>query len=57
VFESLAKRGYDGAACPAMLTGGGRKSYGVVLALSSPRHVMGDLHDAERDAAHQSKSE
>jgi hypothetical protein len=27
---------------------GGRKSYGVVLALSSPGHVMGDLHAGER---------
>jgi hypothetical protein len=52
VFESLAKRGYDGAACPAMLTGGaGHKSYGVVLALSSPGYVMGDLHAEEREAA------
>jgi hypothetical protein len=51
VFASLAKRGYSGAACPAMLTGGGGgKSYGVVLALSSPGHVMGDLH-AEEHAA------
>jgi hypothetical protein len=50
VFASLTKRGYSGAACPAMLTGGGGKSYGVVLALSSPGHVMGDLH-AEEHAA------
>jgi hypothetical protein len=47
VFESLAKRGCKGGACPAMLTGGGTKSYGVVLALSSPGHVMGDLHADE----------
>jgi HIRAN domain len=44
VFESVAKRGFSGGACPAMLTGGGDKYYGVVLALSSPGHVMGDLH-------------
>jgi hypothetical protein len=49
VFESLAKRGYQAGSCPAMLMGGGgRKSYGVVLALSSPGHVMGDLHADER---------
>jgi HIRAN domain len=48
VFESLVKRGYKGGACPAMLMGGGHKSYGVVLALSSPGHVMGDLHADER---------
>ncbi len=45
VFESVVKRGFSGGACPAMLTGGGDKYYGVVLALSSPGHVMGDLHD------------
>ncbi len=48
VFESVAKRGFTGGACPAMLTGGGSKYYGVVLALSSPGHVMGDLHADER---------
>jgi hypothetical protein len=36
VFESVAKRGYEGATCPAMLAGGGDKHYGVVLALSVP---------------------
>lgn len=51
VFASLKKRGYEGAVCPAMLTGGWPgKSHGVVLALSSPGHVMGDLHAEERAA-------
>lgn len=36
VFESLNKRGYEAAACPAMLMGGGGKSYGVVLASQHP---------------------
>jgi len=48
VFEALGKRSYDGAACPAMLTGGGEKYFGVVLAISSPGHAMGDLHDTDR---------
>jgi hypothetical protein len=43
VFQSLDKRGYDAAACPAMLTGGGADSYGVVLAISAPGYVLGDL--------------
>jgi hypothetical protein len=50
VFESVAKRGYEGATCPAMLAGGGDKHYGVVLALSSPGHVMGYLHAEEHTA-------
>jgi hypothetical protein len=50
-FESLAKRGFDGATCPAMLTGGeGGKAYGVVLAISGPGHVQGDIHAEERAA-------
>jgi hypothetical protein len=49
VFESLEKRGYDAAACPAMLTGGGAdKSYGVVLAISAPGPVLQDLTAEER---------
>jgi HIRAN domain len=42
VFQSLEKRGYDAAACPAMLTGW-TDSYGVVLAISAPGYVLGDL--------------
>jgi hypothetical protein len=42
VFQSLEKRGYDVAACPAMLNGGG-DSYGVVLAISAPGYVLRDL--------------
>jgi hypothetical protein len=43
VFKSLEKRGFEAAACPAMLMGGGAKSYGVVLAISSPGYVLNDL--------------
>jgi hypothetical protein len=43
VFQSLEKRGYDAAACPAMLNGGGADSYGVVLAISAPGYVLRDL--------------
>jgi len=44
VFKSLEKRGYEAAACPAMLTGGGAdESYGVVLAISAPGYVLSDL--------------
>jgi hypothetical protein len=44
VLKSLEKRGYDAAACPAMLTGGGaEESYGVVLAISAPGYVLNDL--------------
>jgi hypothetical protein len=33
-----------------MLTGGeGVKSYGVVLAIASPGHILGDLHGNERE--------
>ena len=40
VFESLEKRGYGAAACPAMLMGGGAgESYGVVLAISALAQV------------------
>jgi hypothetical protein len=55
VFESLEKRGYEAAACPAMLTGGGsNKDYGVVLAISAPGYVLRDLTADERDAARES---
>jgi HIRAN domain len=50
VFESLEKRGYEAAACPAMLTGGGGESYGVVLAISAPGYVLRDLTADERGA-------
>jgi hypothetical protein len=44
VFEELAQQGYSVGACPAMLVGGsGGKSWGVVLCLSSPEAVLGDL--------------
>jgi hypothetical protein len=43
VFTSLEKRGFEAAACPAMLIGGGAKSYGVVLAISAPGYVLHDL--------------
>jgi HIRAN domain len=40
VFRSLEKRGFEAAACPTMLMGGGAKSYGVVLAISAPGYVL-----------------
>jgi HIRAN domain-containing protein len=43
VFQSLEKRGFEAAACPAMLMGGGEKSYGVVLAISAPEYVLNAL--------------
>jgi hypothetical protein len=44
VFEELARQGYAVGACPAMLVGGGEgMSWGVVLCLSSPEAVLGDL--------------
>jgi hypothetical protein len=44
VFDELAKQGVSSGACPAMLTGGERgMSWGVVLCLSSPEAVIGDL--------------
>jgi hypothetical protein len=50
VFEELARQGYSVGACPAMLVGGtSGKSWGVVLCLSSPEAVLGDLRaSAER---------
>jgi hypothetical protein len=48
VFKSLEKRGFDAGACPAMLTGGGAKSFGVVLAISAPGPVLNDLTADER---------
>lgn len=49
VFEELARQGYAVGACPAFLTGGGDVSWGVVLCLSSPEAVIGDLRaSAER---------
>lgn len=50
VFRSLEKRGYDAAACPAMLNGGvGGKSFGVVLAISAPGYVLNDLTSSDPD--------
>jgi hypothetical protein len=50
VFEELARQGYSVGACPARLIGGGPgRSWGVILCLSSPDAVIGDLRDsAER---------
>jgi HIRAN domain-containing protein len=50
VFEELARQGYAVGSCPAMLMGGtSGKSWGVVLCLSSPEAVLGDLRaSAER---------
>jgi hypothetical protein len=57
VFESLEKRGYGAAACPAMLIGGsGGESYGVVLAISAPGYVLGDLTAEEREAARENRA-
>jgi hypothetical protein len=51
VFKSLEKRGYEAAACPAMLNGGdGGQDYGVVLAISAPGYVLKDLTADEREA-------
>jgi HIRAN domain len=47
VFRSLEKRGYDAAACPAMLNGGGEKSFGVVLAISAPGPILNDLTSSD----------
>lgn len=47
VFRSLEKRGYDAAACPAMLNGGGAKAFGVVLAISAPGPVLNDLTSSD----------
>ena len=47
VFRSLEKRGYDAAACPAMLNGGGDKSFGVVLAISAPGYILNDLTSSD----------
>jgi HIRAN domain len=54
VFESLEKRGFEAAACPAMLNGGGGDDYGVVLALSAPGYVLRDLTADEREAERES---
>ena len=57
VFESLDKRGYNAAACPAMLNGGdGGKSYGVVLAISAPGYVLNDLTAEERQVKREDKA-
>jgi hypothetical protein len=50
VFQSLEKRGFDAGACPAMLTGGGAKSFRVVLAISAPGPVLNDLTADERQS-------
>jgi hypothetical protein len=57
VFESLDKRGYNAAACPAMLNGGhGGKSYGVVLAISAPGYVLKDLTADERQVKREDRA-
>lgn len=44
VFEELARDGTMVGACPGALTGGGDgASWGVILALSSPEAILGDL--------------
>ena len=44
VFDELARQGVAIGACPAFLTGEpGRTTLGVVLCLSSPEAVIGDL--------------
>lgn len=44
VFEELERQGVKIGACPGALTGGGNgASWGVILALSSPEAVIGDL--------------
>jgi hypothetical protein len=49
VFDELARQGYAVGACPAFLVGGGDVSWGVMLCLSSPDAVIGDLRaSAER---------
>jgi hypothetical protein len=58
VFESLEKRGYEAAACPAMLNGGEHgESYGVVLAISAPGYVLNDLTADEREARRESHTQ
>jgi HIRAN domain len=48
VFEALARHGVSAGACPAMLTGGERgMSWGLILCLSSPEAVVGDLRASE----------
>jgi hypothetical protein len=50
VFEELERQGFSVGSCPAVLTGGGPdKSWGVVLCLSSPDAVLGDLTAPNRD--------
>ena len=47
VFDELERQGYSVGACPAFLIGGGEGlSWGVVLCLSSPEAVIGDLQVA-----------
>jgi HIRAN domain len=46
VFQELQRRGRNIGSCPAMLTGGGpKKSWGVVLCISSPEAVISDLRN------------
>jgi hypothetical protein len=43
-------RSFDAGAYLAMLTGGGAKSFGVVLAISAPGPVLSDLTADERQS-------
>ena len=43
VFEELERQGVVVGACPAYLIGGDDVSLGVILCLSSPEAVVGDL--------------
>jgi len=47
VFRSLEKHGYETAACPALLNGGGDKSFAVVLAISGPGPVLNNLTSSD----------
>jgi hypothetical protein len=43
VFDHLERLGHKYIGCPAYLTGGGGGTIGVVLCISSPEAVLGDL--------------
>jgi hypothetical protein len=43
VFEELARQGVKVGACRAFLTGSNGLSRGVVLGISSPEAVLGEL--------------
>src|SRR5262245_6205798 len=49
VIEEVGRRGYNGGACEAYLTGGepGKPSFGVVLRLADPFECLAELRDEE----------